>query len=461
LFSELSVAGEVTPTAAPFLEIDASPRNAALGGSGFAMPGGLHSTQWNPAGLAEIDGPYAGLMHSAWFEGLSLEWASYAADLGASNGAAVSATFLRSDALPRYDEFGTPAGEFRVYDAAVTAAFGHSFGPAFSGGLAVKGIRQSVDDESTLGAAADMGLMWRTNAWRAGFVAQNFGPKMGYGSDKAPLPSSYAAGVAAPFMNRRLWLSGAAVFPTHYHDDLRIGAEYSPIDAFALRAGYRHVLGQGTDDQLTGFSYGLGFQLPQVRIDYAYRPYSDLGDTHQFGLALAVGRSMRPVPETPQKLPPPRQATPVRAEAPEAAKSEKVPPVAERAPLQPPVSPGPAVAVAPPATAPTAAEPAVESPVAAAPQPVVENPAPAPAEPAEAAPRFAVIAGIHRSRLSALIELRSLRESGLSGGEIIRAEDARYHVVLERFESAERAAEWIAKRSGDFGGQAFQVVRMP
>jgi hypothetical protein len=470
-FADTAGAGEVTPTAAPFLEIDASARNAALGGSGFAITGGLHSTQWNPAGLSEIQAPYAGLMHTAWFQGLSLEWASYAADLGASSGAAISATFLRSDALPRYDEFGSPDGEFRVYDAALTAGFGHAFGP-LAAGVAVKGIRQSVDDESTLGAAGDVGLLWRARTWRLAAVAQNLGPKMGFGTDKAPLPESYAVGIAAPFAGERLQLSGAAVFPAHYHDDLRFGAEYFPIEAFAVRAGYRYILGEGTDDQLTGFSYGLGFQMNQVRVDYAYRPYSDLGDTHQIGLALAVGRSMRPEPEVrPTRPTPPVEdgrdgeasastlpSRPARdAATPTEVVSAPAPPPAETpasATAAPEVVPPPvdAAATAPPAA--TAGDPATGSADAQA----ATEPEAAEAPPA---PRVAAVAGVHRSRLSALIELRSLRESGLSGGEIAREKDGRYRVVLKYFDSADEAAEWLTKASGEFGGQAFQIIELP
>lgn len=452
-------AGDVTPTAASFLDIDVSIRGAALGGTGLAVPGGLHSPNDNPAGLADLRSQRAGILHGAWFDGLSLEWAAYGTDLGENGSAGISATFLRSDALPRYDDFGTADGEFHVYDAALTAGYAHRFSRGLQAGLAVSGIRQTVDDLSAHGFSADLGLAWNVGPGRLSAVAANLGPDVSFDGEEAPLPTTFAVGAAAPLLSNRVLLAAAANFPQHYHEDVRVGLEVEAIPAMALRVGYRYVLGEGSDDALTGLTYGAGFALSGVRLDYGYQPFDDLGDTHRMGLTVAFGERSRQRQEVEARAgvwtPAPGDEDRYRAEARDARATERRVAATTPDPAAPAAATTSEVATtAGPATAAPATERAAtdETPALYEADPVeVTAPRPAPAE-------HLVVAGTHSDRLGSLLQLRTLRKSGLDGGEIRRDEQGRYQVVLRSFESHEKAAKWLEKEGAKLGGQAFRVV---
>ncbi len=427
------LAGSVESTAASFLDIDVSPRSVALAASASASRGDLASSQWNPAGLSDVRSPRVGLMHGAWFEGLSLEWLGYGIDVGDRGGAAVALTFLRSDAIARFDAFGEPDGEFHVYDAALSAGYGHRFGDRLALGVTARGIRQSVDGRGASGFAADVGLSTRAGSTSLSAVARNLGPDVDFDGDAAPLPTTYVVAAAQPLLGERVVLTGAANLPVHYHDDLRVGAEWMATRQVALRAGYRYVLEAGTDDQLTGPTFGVGFGMSGIRLDYAYQPFEDLGDTHHIALTIALNRSAA--------TPRPAGRDALVDTAPELPE-DREPVAAPRARRSP--APDAPAAVAPPAS---------KTPETTASATRVEAAAPA-------SRTYAVAAGIHGSRLSALLELRALRVKGLEGGTIRRLEDGRYRVLMKEFDSREKAARWVSEHRASFGFKTLEIVAL-
>jgi hypothetical protein len=69
------------------------------------------------------------------------------------------------------------------------------------------------------------------------------------------------------------------------------GAEYLPAGPLALRAGYKYrTHGQEIEDGLSGFTAGLGFTFRMhdidLRVDYAFVPFSTLGNSHRLSLTI-------------------------------------------------------------------------------------------------------------------------------------------------------------------------------
>jgi tetratricopeptide (TPR) repeat protein len=67
-----------------------------------------------------------------------------------------------------------------------------------------------------------------------------------------------------------------------------IGVEYKILKLVSLRAGYK---GDGNLDQQ--FTYGVGFENPLFRLDYAFVPFQDLGDAHRISVHYSFGKSYR------------------------------------------------------------------------------------------------------------------------------------------------------------------------
>ena len=63
---------------------------------------------------------------------------------------------------------------------------------------------------------------------------------------------------------------------------MNLGAEYW-FKFLALRLGYKSA----TDlDSSSHWGYGMGLDLGAYGIDYAFVPYSDLGDTHRLSILM-------------------------------------------------------------------------------------------------------------------------------------------------------------------------------
>ncbi len=292
-------AKEVRSTAAAFLDINVDPRSAGMANSDIMAPGGLSALYWNPAGLAGFGGQHLGVMHASWFQSLSVEWAGYGTNVGESGGAAVSATFLRSDAMTEYDEVGDAIGSFHVYDAALAFGYGQTFSEQVALGFGLKTLHQSVGNTSSSGYALDLGSSADFGPWTLGLALSNLGPDMDFEGERFPLPMIVRGGARYAAFDEKLILATSYTTPAHYYDDVRVGFEVNPVQEFSLRAGYRRVLGgEGAEDQLTAMSYGVGFVTSGMRIDYAFQPFEDLGDTHRLGIIFAFG-SGQTVPADP------------------------------------------------------------------------------------------------------------------------------------------------------------------
>jgi hypothetical protein len=139
----------------------------------------------------------------------------------------------------------------------------------------------------------DAGLLYRLRDGRTNFglSASNLGVQLSGLSPehKDPLPIILRAGVSHRTMELPLTVALEAVYPTDNDVYGSLGLEIHPNIPIALRAGYSSY-GQnyktgGSKDNTAGFSFGAGFKLAKVAIDYAFLPYADLGSLHRIGFA--------------------------------------------------------------------------------------------------------------------------------------------------------------------------------
>jgi hypothetical protein len=176
---------------------------------------------------------------------------------------------------------------------AFLASYARKFSPQLAGGGSVKFIYQKIDEYSSTGLAVDAGLLYRLRDGRTnlGLSASNLGVQLSSLSPehKDALPIIVRGGVSHRTMELPLTVSLEAVYPTDNDVYGSIGLEIHPNIPIALRAGYSSY-GQnyktgGSKDNTTGFSFGAGFKLAKIAIDYAFLPYADLGSLHRVGLA--------------------------------------------------------------------------------------------------------------------------------------------------------------------------------
>jgi len=287
-------------SAADFLLINPSARLAALGDAGVAY-GELSAVFFNPANLGGSEPRQIGFGYAWWLENIQLNY--LALSFSPSDDESFGLEYLRLDygEIPRIDIQETEYGNYGAFDDRLGVTYcqrilGDVFSEdtAFLGGT-FKFIQQKIDESLANGYALDLGIKYRGRIFGlfpvpAGFSVSNLGPQMKFYRQGYNLPLLLRLGMALPLgekVNMPVEIS-YAFRGTNDKLNFHLGAEYRydwRSYQFSGRVGYRtDVL---TDlDWLAGFTLGVGLNCSGVGLDYAFVPYSILGNTSRITLRL-------------------------------------------------------------------------------------------------------------------------------------------------------------------------------
>ncbi len=306
---------KVGTTAYPFLKIGVGAKALSMGGAFVGLADDESAVYYNPAGLV-------GLQTKA----LSASYMNYVADIQSGNimfvlprgttamaedeyayieegeeqrtpdsksALALAITYLSYGTIDETNSSGQVIGDFSGSDMAFTLGYANKIASQISVGANVKFIYQKVDEFSSQGLAADLGLLYRLKDGRTnvGFSASNLGVQLSGLSEehKDPLPILVRAGLSHELREIPITVSGEGVLPSDNDLYGAIGVEFHPNLPIALRVGYSsfgsNYKTNGDKDNTAGFSFGAGFLFPKIKIDYAFLPYADLGSLHRVNLA--------------------------------------------------------------------------------------------------------------------------------------------------------------------------------
>lgn len=276
--------GATGETGFAFLKLGVGARAMGLGSAYVALADDPTAIYWNPAGLAAIAGTQVTVMHNEWIQDFRQEFVAVGAALGPGVfGAAISGFY--SSEFEKRDDTGVLIGHFGFNDVALTGAYGLQVVNGLDAGLALRYVREMIDQESAAALVADVGARYRLGETGVTFGAaiQNLGADAKFVSEPFPLPMTWRLGAAAGRELKSLRGRGTltAEFRKARADDGRfhLGAEYWYREYVALRVGGKI----GYDNESATF--GLGVAKDWVRFDYALAPLSsDLGTTHFFSL---------------------------------------------------------------------------------------------------------------------------------------------------------------------------------
>ncbi|MCC6962725.1 MAG: PorV/PorQ family protein [candidate division Zixibacteria bacterium] len=310
-FSSTLVGGQskVGTTAYPFLKIGVGAKALAMGGAFVGLANDESALYYNPAGLVGLTA-----------RSVSASYMNYIADIQSGNlmlviprGVEATDEYLEeenpiSDARSTFafglnylnygdiDETnasGQVIDQFGGSDMAFTFAYSAKANRQLAVGAGVKFIYQKIDEYDSQGLAADIGLLYRLKDGRTniGFSASNLGFQLSGLSEnhKDPLPILIRAGLSHQLREIPLTVSGEGVVPSDNDVYGSLGVEFHPDLPLAFRAGYSsfgsNYKTDGDKDGTAGLSFGAGFKLPKLNVDYAYLPYADLGSLHRVNLA--------------------------------------------------------------------------------------------------------------------------------------------------------------------------------
>ncbi len=279
-----------------FLDLDASAREASLGGSALARTNDPSAFYYNPAlsvssknraatfgflkHVLDINGGYV-------FSTFQLPKAGYFG---------VGVGYLNYGSFPKTDDAGNQYGTFSAGDAVLTLNYANYLAKDFSYGVNLKGIYSSIDTYNSSAIAMDFGLYYDfpDNLMGIGFSVVNAGQQLSYYDGlKEPLPFDVRLGVSKQLEHLPLILNFAfqrlgdpALNLTDRLRSFVVGGEFLLSDNFHVRIGYNNLEHQqmkiGLSSGIEGLSFGMGLEFFGYGFDYSYSSWgAKIGGLHR------------------------------------------------------------------------------------------------------------------------------------------------------------------------------------
>lgn len=296
-----------------FLKINSDPIQAAMGGAFTAIArGNANAVFGNPASLVDIGKMDLQMNSVSWIADIQHSSAAVAKAVGGIGVFAVSIAYLDYGDIPETVNQLTPAGDrtqavvtgdyFSASDLAVGISFAKKITDRLSLGGNLRWIRESIAELSMSNWSLDIGTMYYTGfrSLRLAIVARNFGPDshlLGWSEEyqsepvDVRMPIDVRLGMAMDFFagEQRLHRMTVVVEGDHPNDGaekVHLGVDYSFMEMFALRGGYR------LNYDVQGLTLGLGlrYSLSQYsgQVNYAYVDFGELKQVHIISLGFSL-----------------------------------------------------------------------------------------------------------------------------------------------------------------------------
>jgi hypothetical protein len=204
-------------SAAPWLNIPASARSAALAEAGTVITGDLMSAlAENPASLADFRSVQLAFGENLWLKDTSLQQAGLGWQLGQDGVLGLGYTYMNYGDVTRYNiinDSAVPEGSFNPYGMATRLEYGLRLTRYLALGLGGKWVHETIDSLTSDGYAGDAGLL--LSPWEnlnLALAGQNLGGTL----HGASLPVALRTGVSyalAPGRDNGLCLLGEAAVP--------------------------------------------------------------------------------------------------------------------------------------------------------------------------------------------------------------------------------------------------------
>jgi len=308
IFPQSTGIDKVGTTSFQFLKVMTDARSTAMGEAFVSVVNTADAVFWNPAGLTKIQGFDLSSSYVKWFfdvsqislaaaynwEGIGhFGFQAMINDLGDIQVTRVD--HLVKDANGNYipgltGESVSPG--FKVFGI----SFSKELTDKFSFGITAKYATEDLVAKKASALIFDGGLLYKTgfHTVEIAAVLRHFGPEVKFFDRSYPLPQTFTIGISADLFSsgdalftqiadQRLLLSYNLSQPRDYGQQHHVGIEYSYLNIFFLRAGYKINF----DEE--GLTLGAGINYKNYRIDYSYNNYGEfLGNVHRFTIGLSI-----------------------------------------------------------------------------------------------------------------------------------------------------------------------------
>ena len=288
-----------------------SARAIAMGSAFVAVGGDVSALSWNPAGLSSLSSFQLALHHNFYLQDWMQDTLVFATPKGSLGSWGLSVSYLNYGSLTGRDASGTVTGNFSAGRWGGEIAWASTLLQGFSLGLGLKGNLLSLSSNAYTNVAGDLGVEWEASpSLRLGAAYSNWGTDAGTYIANSVLRLGGAYDWKVDGDNQAL-LAASLSWEPYGVTRLDLGAEDVILSFLALRVGYVASLAATDLQGLTGLAAGLGLSFQDLRLDYAYSPFGDLGSSQRISLTYDFGgpAASKPSPAS-STVPPVKVATP-------------------------------------------------------------------------------------------------------------------------------------------------------
>lgn len=275
--------GSSGSAAAAFLKLGSGVRAPAMGGAFVAIADDASATFWNPAGLSQLSSKEVSTSYNMWLQGANYSTLNYIQPILPGQVLGISIFYLSyGDILETSATLRAGSGRTFSPSATVTTlSYSLKIRENLSLGVNLKIFNQSIDAYQENGSAIDAGVFLSDfYDMKLGLVLQNFGS-----INSASLPQIYKLGLSKNMLEEKLTIAFDINYPRDNNAFFCLGGEYKLNQFLVLRGGYNTRAEDGAGGNL---GLGIGLNLFRFAVDYAYVPYSDLGNAHRAGLRFNI-----------------------------------------------------------------------------------------------------------------------------------------------------------------------------
>jgi len=310
-------------SAAPFLSIGQSARAIGMGSAFVGIQDDPSSLYWNPAGIASLEGIHILFDHTNWIADTKYNFFAGTyniGDLGTFGLSVIVSDLGEMQVTTIEDPEGSTGQTFNSTDLAISLAYAVKLTEEFAIGFNPKFIYQGIWNMNASAFALDLGVQYKTpfDGIILAMSISNFGTKMKLdgnnnlilydadpgsagNNDKIPayletsswsLPLIFRVGLAYQPVNteeHRVTLAVDALHPSDNYESVNAGAEYTFMDVFSIRGGYKALFLDASEE-----TFALGFGIKKqvlgnltLHFDYSYQDFGRLSDIQKFSFGLS------------------------------------------------------------------------------------------------------------------------------------------------------------------------------
>lgn len=280
-----------------FLLVPAGARSVAMGGAFTAVRDDPMSLYWNPAGIVHVTRQQITTTYTSYMMDMQAGFAGWV-NPGNDDAIGLSINYFYSGSMIR-TTMANPTGtgeEFSSSSIAAAGTYGRAISPDLTAGVTGRFVYSSIDTYSANGFLVDLGLYYIPSSLQdltVGFAVRNAGIQTkAFYKENDPMPTEVAIGCSMDFLDGELLVAADASYPFQGDFNVALGVEYTPVDMFSIRAG-GNLHDKSAADEAGGgiidaLAFGVGTRWDRFTLDYAYKPFADLGNAHRISVGVGL-----------------------------------------------------------------------------------------------------------------------------------------------------------------------------